>query len=289
MKELTIISGKGGTGKTSIVGSFASLAKNFVLADVDVDAADLHLIIASQIKQRFDFMGGHKAIIDPERCTQCGDCLERCQFDAINDFSIDTIACEGCGVCVHFCPSNAIDFPQRKCGEWFISNTAYGPMVHARLGIAEENSGLLVSTVRKAARELAENENRDLIIADGPPGIGCPVIASITGASAILIITEPTLSGLHDLKRVAELSKFLKVPGMLCINKFDLNPDMSNTLLNTALAYQLTEVGKVPYDPSVTKAMVSGKSPIDFSNGSASQAIRQVWENVSRFLDAQTE
>jgi MinD superfamily P-loop ATPase len=286
MKELTIISGKGGTGKTSIVGSFASLAKNFVLADADVDAADLHLIIAPTIRNRNDFMGGHKAIIDLNRCTQCGECLERCQYDAINDFTIDTIACEGCGVCVHFCPSDAIDFPQRKCGDWFISSTAYGPMVHARLGIAEENSGLLVSTVRKAARDLAESENRDLVIADGPPGIGCPVIASITGATAILIITEPTLSGMHDLKRVAELAKFLKVPGMLCINKCDLNNDMSEQLFKTASEYQLTAVGKVPYDPSVTKAMVSGKSPIDFSDGPASQAIRQVWENVSNFLDS---
>jgi len=287
MKELTIISGKGGTGKTSIVGSFASLANNFVLADADVDAADLHLIIAPEIKQRNDFMGGHKAIIDPEKCTQCGECLERCQYNAINDFTIDSIACEGCGVCVHFCPSNAINFPQRKCGEWFISNTSYGPMVHAKLGIAEENSGLLVSTVRRAARELAENENRELVIADGPPGIGCPVIASITGATAVLIITEPTLSGLHDLKRVAELANFLKVPGMLCINKFDLNTDMSNQLVSTALDYQLTAVGKVPYDPLVTKAMVSEKSTIDYADGPASQAIRQVWENVSKFLDSQ--
>ncbi|ETR70301.1 MAG: CobQ/CobB/MinD/ParA nucleotide binding domain protein [Candidatus Magnetoglobus multicellularis str. Araruama] len=158
MKELTIISGKGGTGKTSIVGSFASLAQNFVLADADVDAADLHLVIPPEITKRNDFMGGHKAIIDPERCTQCGECLERCQYDAIANFTIDTIACEGCGVCVHFCPSAAIDFPQRKCGEWFVSNTTFGPMVHARLGIAEENSGLLVTTVRNAARELAENK-----------------------------------------------------------------------------------------------------------------------------------
>jgi len=287
MKELTIISGKGGTGKTSIVGSLASLAKDFVLADIDVDAADLHLIISPTIKKSNDFMGGHIAIIDPERCTQCGECVARCQYDAVVDFTIDKIACEGCGVCVHFCPSDAIDFPQQKCGEWFISNTAYGPMVHAKLGIAEENSGLLVTTVRKAAREMAENENRSLVIADGPPGIGCPVIASITGATAVLIITEPSLSGLHDLKRVAELAKFLKVPGMLCINKFDLNPEMSQQLKNVARDYQLTYVGKVPYDPSVTKAMVSGKTPVEFSDGPASLAIRKVWEKVSDYLDAQ--
>jgi MinD superfamily P-loop ATPase len=285
MKSLTIISGKGGTGKTSIVGSFASLAENFVLADADVDAADLHLIIPPTINKTFDFMGGHKAIIDPERCTQCGECLDRCQYDAIdNEFNIDIIACEGCGVCVHFCPSSAIDFPQRKCGQWFISDTAYGPMVHAKLGIAEENSGLLVSTVRKEAEKLAETQNRNLIIIDGPPGIGCPVIAAVTGASAVLIITEPTLSGMHDLKRVAELANFLKIPGMVCVNKYDLNPDMSEQILALANEFKLKNVGQIPYDASVTQAMVEGTSPVNYSKGPASQAIEEVWKKVSHFL-----
>jgi len=284
MKELTIISGKGGTGKTSIMGSFASLAKNCVLADADVDAADLHLIIPPTIRQRNDFMGGCKAIINPDQCTQCGECIERCQFNAIDNFIVDTIACEGCGVCVHFCPSDAITFPQRKCGEWFISDTLFGPMIHAKLGIAEENSGLLVTTVRNAARELALAENKDLILADGPPGIGCPVIASITGASAVLIVTEPTLSGIHDLKRVAKLANFLKVPGMLCVNKFDLNPDMCHALLQTSESFHLNHVGNVPYDASMTKAMVAGTSPVLYSDSPASMAIRSVWEKVSAFL-----
>ncbi|MBF0450041.1 MAG: ATP-binding protein [Candidatus Magnetomorum sp.] len=285
MKSLTIVSGKGGTGKTSIVGSFACLAKNFVLADADVDAADLHLIVPPTIKKTVDFMGGHKAIIDPERCTQCGECLDRCQYDAIDtDFNIDMIACEGCGVCAHFCPSSAIDFPQQTCGQWFISDTAYGPMVHARLGIAEENSGLLVSTVRQEAKKIAEKNTYDLIIVDGPPGIGCPVIAAITGASAMMIITEPTLSGMHDLKRVAELAQFLKVPGMLCVNKYDLNPDMTEQIISTGQAYKLTAVGKIPYDPSVTQAMVHGVPLINYSDGPASQAIKDVWKNVSLFM-----
>jgi len=285
MKSLTIISGKGGTGKTSIVGSFATLAENFVLADADVDAADLHLIIQPTITKTMDFMGGHKAIIDAEKCTQCGECIDRCQYDAIdNDFTIDLIACEGCGVCVHFCPSSAIDFPQRKCGEWFVSDTEFAPMVHAKLGIAEENSGLLVSTVRKEAEKLAEEQHRELIIVDGPPGIGCPVIAAVTGASAVLIVTEPTLSGLHDLKRVAELANFLKVPGMLCVNKYDLNTEMSEQILLTAKQFKLTEAGKIPYDASVTQAMVAGKSPVHYSNGPASQAIKDVWKKVSQFM-----
>ncbi|KPA12229.1 (4Fe-4S)-binding protein [Candidatus Magnetomorum sp. HK-1] len=285
MKSLTIISGKGGTGKTSIVASFASLFDNIVLADADVDAADLHLVIPYKKKKTVEFIAGHHAIINPDLCTQCGDCLERCQYEAIDEnFTIDPVACEGCGVCVHFCPSKAIDFPQRKCGEWFLSSTPFGPMVHAKLGIAEENSGLLVSTVRNEARIIAEKEKRDLILTDGPPGIGCPVIASITGATAVLIITEPTLSGMHDLKRVAELSNFLKVPGMLCVNKFDLNPNLTEEIIATGKKYQLTAVGKIPYDSSVTKAMVEGKSPVSFSKGPASLAIEAVWKNVNNFL-----
>jgi len=286
MKSLTIISGKGGTGKTSIVASFASLFDNIVLADADVDAADLHLVIPYETKKTVEFFAGHKAIINEEICTNCGDCLERCQYEAISsNFTIDPVACEGCGVCVHFCPSNAIDFPERKCGEWFVSDTSFGPMVHAKLGIAEENSGLLVSTVRKEAKEIAEKENRDLVLTDGPPGIGCPVIASITGSTAVLIITEPTLSGMHDLKRVAELASFLKVPGMICVNKFDLNPDMTEKIIEASKQYKLTDVGKIPYDPSVIQAMVEGLSSINYSKGPASLAIEAVWKNVKNFLN----
>ncbi|MBL0731834.1 MAG: ATP-binding protein [Desulfosarcina sp.] len=285
MKELTIISGKGGTGKTSIVASFASIAKKKILVDADVDAADLHLVLPPEIKKEEDFKGGHIAYINPDICTNCGDCIERCQFNAISDdFVVDQIACEGCGVCVHFCPVGAIDFPQRTCGKWFISDTKSGPMVHAKLGIAEENSGLLVSMLRREAKEIAEQNGLETIIIDGPPGIGCPVIASVTGTSAVLIITEPTLSGMHDMKRVGELTAFLNVPAMVCINKYDINPEISDRIKEYANENKIKYIGSVPYDSDVTAAMVAQKSLVDFSDGKGSQAIQKVWKEVESFM-----
>ena len=285
MKELTIISGKGGTGKTSVVASFAAIAQNKVLADADVDAADLHLILTPAIKHEEDFKGGRTAQIDPEICTECGECLERCQFNAISpDFVVDKIDCEGCGVCVHFCPVEAIDFPQNICGKWYISDTRFGPMVHARLGIAEENSGLLVSLVRNQAKVLAEERGLDTIIVDGPPGIGCPVIASITGTSAVLIVTEPTLSGLHDLERVGGLAAHFKIPTLACVNKFDLNEEMSNQIADHCAKNRIELVGRIPYDTAVTYAMVAGKSIVEFSDGRVSDAIKDIWHRVEGFL-----
>ena len=285
MKELTIISGKGGTGKTSVVASFAAIAQNKVLADADVDAADLHLILTPAIKHEEDFKGGRTAQINPEICTECGECLERCQFNAISpDFVVDKIDCEGCGVCVYFCPVEAIDFPQNICGKWYISDTRFGPMVHARLGIAEENSGLLVSLVRNQAKVLAEERGLDTIIVDGPPGIGCPVIASITGTSAVLIVTEPTLSGLHDLERVGGLAAHFKIPTLACVNKFDLNEDMSNQIADYCARNRIELVGRIPYDTAVTYAMVAGKSIVEFSDGRVSDAIKDIWHRVEGFL-----
>ena len=285
MKELTIISGKGGTGKTSVVASFAALAQNKVLADGDVDAADLHLILVPEIRHEEDFMGGRTARINLEVCTECGECLERCQFDAISpDFVVNRIDCEGCGVCVHFCPVEAIDFPQNICGKWYISETRLGPMVHAKLGIAEENSGLLVSLVRNQARVLAEERGLDTIIVDGPPGIGCPVIASITGASAVLIVTEPTLSGLHDLERVGGLAAHFKIPTLACVNKFDLNEEISDQIANFCARNHIELVGRIPYDTAVTYAMVAGKSIVEFSDGRVSDAIRAIWHKVEHYL-----
>ena len=285
MKELTIISGKGGTGKTSVVASFAALAENIVLADADVDAADLHLILAPEIKHEEDFKGGRTAQIDLETCTECGECLERCQFNAISpDFVVNRIDCEGCGVCVHFCPVEAIDFPQNICGKWYISDTRFGPMVHARLGIAEENSGLLVSLVRNQARVLAEDRGLDTIVADGPPGIGCPVIASITGTSAVLIVTEPTLSGLHDLERVGGLAAHFKIPTLACVNKFDLNEEISDRIADYCARNHIELVGRIPYDTAVTYAMVAGKSIVEFSDGKVSDAIKEIWRKVEGFL-----
>jgi MinD superfamily P-loop ATPase len=284
MKELVILSGKGGTGKTSLTASFAALAKGCMLCDADVDAADLHLLMQPEIRKRTDFQAGGLAVIDPERCSGCGTCIEMCRWSAIGkDFVVDGIACEGCGVCVDFCPGQAIDFPIKTCGQWFISETRFGPMVHARLGIAEENSGKLVTLVRRQARQLAEARGLDLIITDGPPGVGCPVIASVGGATGVVIVTEPTVSGIHDMARAIELCRHFKVPVSVCINKFDLNPANSDSIETMARNGGLPVVGRVPFDPAFTRAMVQGKTLLEFDgNGTAGEHLRQVWSAIMR-------
>jgi MinD superfamily P-loop ATPase len=286
MKELVILSGKGGTGKTSLTAAFASLSENSVLCDADVDAADLHLLMNPSVLRRSDFMGGGVAVIDPEKCTQCGQCIELCRFDAINqDFEVSEIDCEGCGVCVDLCPEQAIDFPIKKCGEWFISDTRFGALVHARLGIAEENSGKLVTLVRQEALKLAKAHRQELIITDGPPGVGCPVIASVGGASALLVVTEPTVSGVHDMQRLLELAEHFKVPGMLCINKFDLNQDTTKSLEDIARKKNIPIVGKVPFDRRLTTSMVQGKTIIeDTPNDRLNLAIEKIWRNICQHL-----
>jgi MinD superfamily P-loop ATPase len=282
MKELVVISGKGGTGKTSIMAAFASLAKNKVLCDADVDAADLHLLTNPEIKKRYDFQGGGIAVIDPDKCTQCGLCRELCRWEAISEqFEVDSIECEGCGVCVDFCPEQAIEFPLSTCGQWFISDTRFGPMVHARLGIAEENSGKLVTLIRQEAKKLAEKNKLDLIITDGPPGVGCPVIASIGGATALLIVTEPTVSGLHDMERVAQLADHFKVPGMVCVNKFDLNTDQTQAIEKLAKEKNMTVLERIPFDPIFTKSMVQGKTIFEYNTESiVGQAVKQLWRKI---------
>jgi MinD superfamily P-loop ATPase len=284
MKELVVISGKGGTGKTSLLAAFASLATDKVLCDADVDAADLHLIMNPQIRQRHDFESGHSATINPDKCTQCGVCRELCRWNAISEnFVVDSITCEGCGVCYYFCPEKAIDFPLNTCGEWYISDTRFGPMAHARLGIAEENSGKLVTLIRQKGKELAEKNNLDLLLTDGPPGIGCPVIASMGGASAVLIVAEPTVSGRHDMERVVQLAAFFKVPTMVCINKFDLNPDQGQSIEKFAEKKNITVIGRIPFDPVFTRAMVQGKTIFEYDESSdGSKAVKKVWNNVAR-------
>jgi len=286
VKELVVISGKGGTGKTSLMAAFASLAENKILCDADVDAADLHLLLDPEIKERHDFQGGSIAVIRPDICTECGLCRDLCRFGAIRDgFTVDPIECEGCGVCVDFCPEQAIDFPVKTCGEWFISDTRFGPMVHARLGIAEENSGKLVTVVRQAAKKLAEKNTLDLLLTDGPPGIGCPVIASVGGATALLIVAEPTVSGLHDMARVAQLAAHFKVPSMVCVNKFDLNPEQTRAIEKLAEEKNLAVVGRIPFDPVFTQSMVQGKTIFETKTGSnIGEAVRQVWENIVYFI-----
>jgi MinD superfamily P-loop ATPase len=288
MRELVIISGKGGTGKTSITASFATLAKNAVLADCDVDAADLHLILNPEIRERHDFYSGHEAVIREADCAGCGLCNDLCRFDAVkksgDKFQIEPSSCEGCGVCVEFCPVKAIDFPNRLCGEWFISNTRFGPMVHARLGIGAENSGKLVSTVRQQARQFATAVQADWILVDGPPGTGCPVIASLTGADAVLAVTEPTLSGQHDLLRVLELTRHFQIPAFICVNKWDINPAMTATIEAAATLSGATVLTRIPYDRSITEAQLRGQSVVEYSEGIASQFIQTLWEKLCQLL-----
>ena len=286
MKEIVIISGKGGTGKTSLVAAFSSLAQNKVLCDADVDAADLHLILNPKIIRRTDFYSGNTARVNRDLCTECGLCRQLCRWQCISEsYEIDPISCEGCGVCVYFCPANAIEFPENCCGEWFISDTRWGSMVHARLGIAEENSGKLVTLVRREAKKLAEKRNLDLILTDGPPGVGCPVIASIGGANALLIVTEPTVSGQHDMERVALLAEHFKVPAMMCINKWDLNRDMTLALEQFAAEKGIACLGRIPFDPAFTEAMIQAQNVIEYGNGSkTNQELKSIWRKIEGIL-----
>lgn len=279
MKELVVISGKGGTGKTSLTAAFASLAKNMILCDADVDAADLHLLMAPEIMEKHDFQGGNEAVINRDKCTECGLCRDLCNWGAVDEgYSVSPIDCEGCGVCVYFCPEKAIDFPVKTCGEWYISDTRFGSMVHARLGIAEENSGRLVTLVRQESRKIAEDKGLELILTDGPPGVGCPVIASVGGASALLIVVEPTLSGKHDMIRVARLAEHFKVPAMVCVNKFDLNPNETQKVEEKAIEMGMKVIGRISFDPLFTKAMVQGKTVLEYdTNSKTCEEIRKLW------------
>jgi len=291
-KELVVISGKGGTGKTSIVASFAALAEKVVLADCDVDAADLYLVLEPRIIKRENFSGGSRARVMSGHCTACGKCEEVCRFDAVSydgagngkvdkTYRVDPIACEGCGVCAYFCPENAIEFAPAVNGKWFVSETRCGPMVHARLGVAEENSGKLVTLVRTQAENIAQERNLDLILIDGAPGIGCPVIASITGADLVLVVTEPTLSGLHDLQRVSELTRHFSVETLVCINKADLNKDLASEIETQVRQRGLRMAGQVRYDRTVTEAQIKKKSVVEHTKNGAATDIKQLWAEVS--------
>ncbi len=295
MKELVVISGKGGTGKTSITAAFASLAPNAVLADCDVDAADLHLVLSPAIKQESDFSGGNQASIITEECIGCGKCAAMCRFNAIkfdgpaNDnvrktYRVDSVSCEGCKVCVEFCPVYAISFEPAVNGKWFISDTRFGPMVHARLGIAEENSGKLVTLIRREAKRIAEERNKNLLIIDGSPGIGCPVIASITGSDLVLVVTEPTLSGIHDLERVSQLTSNFGIKTLVCVNKFDINPEMTERIEKYAKEKGIKVVGKIPYDESFTKAQIMKATLIEYTGSDISEKVKSMFREITYAL-----
>lgn len=289
MKEVVVLSGKGGTGKTSIVGSLAALAERKVLADCDVDAADLYLLLHPSVKQKTEFWSGHVAYIDPDKCTQCGLCQELCRFDAIKDFRVDTISCEGCGFCSHICPAAAITMKENLSGHWFISDTKYGPLVHARLGIAQENSGKLVAQVRQQAKRIAEERGFDYIIGDGPPGIGCPVISSLSGASLALLITEPTLSGIHDLERVLGVCRHFGVLAMVCINKYDLNEENTSRIEDYCQSQGVEIAGKIPFDNVVTQSIVQGVPVVEYSDGRVSYEMEKLWGSISGVIGSSRE
>jgi len=281
MKEVVVLSGKGGTGKTTIAASFAALAESKVLVDCDVDAADLYLLLEPQIKQENEFWSGQVAVINKEKCTECGLCQEVCRFGAIEDYLVDKISCEGCGLCSQVCPVDAVTMQPCMAGHWFISDTRYGTLVHARLGIAEENSGKLVALVRNNAKLIAEKQNLDYIISDGPPGIGCPVIASLSGASLALLVTEPTLSGIHDLERVIAVCRHFGIPTLVCINKYDINEENSYRIENYCYQQGIELAAKIPFDNVVTQAIVSGIPVVEYSSNKVTQQIKELWQVVA--------
>jgi MinD superfamily P-loop ATPase len=284
VREIVILSGKGGTGKTTIVGSFAALVKAKVLADCDVDAADLHLLLSPSVKQKSEFWSGQVASIDEARCTQCGLCQELCRFNAIRDFKVAPVSCEGCRFCSYICPVDAITMEENMSGHWFISDTEYGPLVHARLGIAQENSGKLVAMVRQQAKQIAEARNLEYIISDGPPGIGCPVISSLSGASLALLVTEPTLSGIHDLGRVLDVCYHFGITALVCINKYDINEDNTRQIETYCLDQGVDIVARIPFDNAVTEAMVRGVPVVEYSQNKVAREIQSLWQRINGAL-----
>jgi MinD superfamily P-loop ATPase len=286
MKQITVISGKGGTGKTSITAAIVTLEKEKVIADCDVDAPDLHLILHPEVKESGDFYGGVRAVKDDSKCINCGLCRQVCRFDAVDEkFNIDPFKCDGCGFCAYVCPTKAIEMKPNLSGHWYVSDTEYGPMVHAKLDIGEENSGKLVTVVRNKAKIIAEKENYPYVIVDGPPGIGCPVTSAITGVDAVLIITEPTVSGIHDMERVLSVARHFGTKPFAVINRYDLNKEMAEKIEEYCKKEGVPLLGKIPFNPVITDAMVNGKSVIQYAPDSEiSRSIREMWEKMKASL-----
>jgi MinD superfamily P-loop ATPase len=289
MVEITILSGKGGTGKTSLTGAWARLAGDKVICDLDVDAPDLHLLLDPRRERTEEFYSGNEARIVQDRCTQCGRCSELCKFRAVSEvdgrLEIDPVRCEGCMVCVHFCPEEAIEFPVRHCGQWYTSQTRFGPMVHAQLFAGQENSGRLVALLRQQAREMAEKRGDQLILSDGPPGIGCPVISSLSGTSLAVVVTEPTMSGVHDLKRVVELCGNFRIPVGVVVNKYDLDLEQSAQVEKFAAENGLTLLGRLPHDPAFIQAMVARKVVGEDGSSPLAEEVARIWKEISKLAE----
>ena len=289
-KEITVLSGKGGTGKTSVTAALAVLTQKTVLTDCDVDAPDLHMLLKPEVLETQEFKASRVAVIDEDTCVKCGKCEEYCRFGAIEKQTVDPVLCEGCGVCVYICPVAAIELEKRVSGYAFISKTKYGPMSHALLNPGEENSGKLVSLVRKNAKKVAEDENCELIINDGPPGIGCPVIASVGGVDMGLIVVEPTLSGIHDMERALGLMSHFKIPVLVCVNKYDINEENTSRIVEFCESKGIEVVGKIPFDQIVTEAMVAGKPIVEYSpECRVSQAIKEMWQRTLEHIESIVE
>ena len=291
MKQLVILSGKGGTGKTTVAAALAHLASKetpVVLADADVDAANLELVLSPQVQETHDFIGGQVAIIDPDLCTACGICAEVCRFEAVipgdDTYRVDDIACEGCASCFYQCPVEAIRMEEQVAGRWFRSDTRFGPLFHAHLFAAQENSGKLVTLVKQQGRLRALDEGRELLIVDGPPGIGCPVISASAGADLALLVVEPTVSGVHDLERILATTNHFGVPALVCINKADINASRADEIATFCAAQGIALLGRVPYDTVVTEAMVQGQPVTEYGDGPVSRELRRVWERVRERL-----
>jgi MinD superfamily P-loop ATPase len=294
MKQLVIISGKGGTGKTVISAAFASLSKSKVIADCDVDAANLHLLLHPEVQEAHIFSGGKKAFLHSDKCTMCRECVEVCRFKAIeatgeDTIRIDSISCEGCSVCSFVCPVQAIEMKDSMSGKWFVSHTKYGPFVHAKLGIGEENSGKLVTQVRRKATEICAQNILDYVIIDGPPGIGCPVIASLSGADMALVVTEPTLSGIHDMMRIVEVANHFKIPTACCINKHDINYENSSRIESWCQENSTPLLGKIPFDEEIILSMVQGYPLTEHAECAASKEIQKLWEKLLNVLEKENK
>jgi len=287
MKQIVFISGKGGTGKTVVTGALAALMSNQIIADCDVDAANLHLLLDPVVREQHPFIGGKLAVIDTGLCIECDECIDYCRYGAIRgDYTVDSLHCEGCGLCSHICPSDAIEMVPQEVGEWYLSETGYGTFVHARLGIGAENSGKMVAKIREVARELGSHQGSDYVLIDGPPGIGCPVIAAISGTDMAVVVTEPTCAGIHDFGRIVEVAEHFRVPVQVLINKYDLNMELTRKIENLCQENRIEVAGTLPYSKSVAEAMRQGVPMTEYSDDGIVTALREIGERLIRSLES---